>query len=109
MNVNEEFEYIFHNVVGVYRYIEDDDKESYWIDSQNCMYYTNEGGAEDYDEKTDLIGGKNWWIIWPAKPIGYEPTKEDYKGEWPYWYVFESSKTEDQKKEWDFKKHCVKN
>lgn len=108
MNVNDEYEYIFRNIIGVYRYIENDETERYWVDSQNCMYHTNEGGNEDYDEETDLIDGKNWWIIWPAKPIGYELTIEDCNGEWPHWYVIESSKVEDENKEWDFNKHCVK-
>ena len=75
MNVNDEYEYIFRNIIGVYRYIENDETEQYWADSQNCMYHTNEGGNEDYDEETDLIDGKNWWIIWSAKPIGYETNK----------------------------------
>lgn len=100
-----EYEFIFANIVGVYRYIEGEKCEQYWVDSQNCEYNTFH--AKGYDEETELIDGKNWWIIWPAKPIGYTPTEEDMKKPWKWWYVMDSSKTEDHNKEWNFEKHCV--
>lgn len=102
--INKDYEFILGNLIGVYRFIENEDnKEKYWVDSQNCMYYTNEGGNESYNENTGLINGNHWWIIWPAKPIGTIITKENQNQ--IKWFVIESSKTDDELKEWDFNSH----
>ena len=36
-------------VVPVYRFIEGEDEEQFWVDAQNCEYYTYNN--EDFDEK----------------------------------------------------------
>ena len=90
------------NVVSVYLFIEGNQGEEFWMDSQNCEYHLY--CSEFYDEKTGLFCGKNWWLLWPCVPEGTEDfTKVKVK-----WYVDDSSVNDDVGKEWDLKKHKVK-
>ncbi len=92
------------NVVPVYRFIEGDKKEEFWVDAQNCDYYTY--NDEDFDEETQLINGKNWWIMWPYVPEGTK--NENVTNEIVRWMVDFSSVSDDINKEWDFDNHKVK-
>ena len=91
-------------VVPVYRFIEGEDEEQFWVDAQNCEYYTY--NDKDFDEKTQLIEGKNWWIMWPHIPEGTKP--QDVTREITRWFVEESSVATDVNKEWDFETHKPK-
>jgi len=89
--------------IGVFRYIEGDDKESFWIDFQNCMYYTY---CKNYDDDTHLLGGKNWWILWPHIPKNDDTIiKNDDGTSNVVWFVDDSSIETDIEKEWDFNNH----
>ena len=92
------------NVVPVYRFVEGEKKEEFWIDAQNCDYYTY--CNEEYDEETSLLGGKNWWIMWPYVPEGTK--NEEVTKEIVRWVVDFSSVNNDIDKEWDFENHKVK-
>lgn len=91
-----------------YSYIEDDEHEHYWVDSQNCYYYIV---CEETDEESgQRIDGKKYWIIEPFKPIGVIITEENFDEIKPQikWLVTDTSENEDEEKEWDFDNHCVK-
>lgn len=86
-------------VVPMYRYIEGKSKEEWWVDSQNCMYYT----FQETDKEFDLINGRKWWLISPMKPKGTVITKDNRN--LIKWIVDFSSEDDDMDKEWDFKNH----
>ena len=96
-------------VVPCYRYIDDGlyKSEEFWVDCQNCEYYTYLDGH--YDEGTNLVDGHDWWIIYP-----YVPEEMRFKnvgeilGKHIKWIVEDSNIEEDIDREWDFKKHKVK-
>lgn len=81
-----------------YSYIEGDEHEHYWVDSQNCYYYIV---YEKTDEKTNKrVDGKKYWIIEPYKPIGITITEENYEEIKPQikWLVTDTSEYEDKKR-----------
>lgn len=82
-----------------YRFIEGENVESFWVDSQNCYILTVPDGDET------LIDGKNYWIIEPAKPKGMKIDNEEQFKQHCKWLVFWSSIEDDEDKEWDFKEH----
>ena len=102
--ITKDYEAMHGFAVPVYRFVEGEDSEHFWVDSQNCVYYTYHD--EEYDEGTGLIGGKNWWMMFPYKPKGTTITEENQN--LIKWFVGDSSKEEDVDKEWDFDKHRVK-
>ena len=103
--IDDKYELIGGFAIGCYRFIENEDtEEHFWVDMQNCEYYTHH--SDDYNEETWLLGGNNWWILLPFKPIGTTITKENQN--LVKWFVGESSKPGDEDKEWDFDKHSVK-
>lgn len=87
-----------------YLYIEGEEVEKYWLDSQNLYYHV----SELIDEDTNLINGKNWNIIEPLKIKGVKVTKENNKEVIKY-FVTECSNESDYNKEWNFKEHKVIN
>ena len=101
------------NITPVYRFIDGDDAEVFWVDAHNCAFYTYNNSK--YSKKTRLIDGKNWWILWPYIPENVETIdKKDNikdKAKWlaakAKWFVDDSSRTEDIDKEWDFEKHKI--
>ena len=101
-NIND-YEILNGFAIPVYRFIENEDVEHFWIDLQNCLYYTYHN--EEYDEITRLIGGNNWWIIFPYKPVGTTITEENQ--DIIKYFVGDSSREEDIDKEWDFDKHHI--
>ena len=102
-NINDYEEAFTGLAIPVYRFVEGEDSEHYWVDLQNCVYYTYYD--EKYDKETGLINGKNWWIMFPYKPKGVAITKDNQN--LIKWFVGDSSKTEDVDKEWDFDKHLT--
>ena len=94
------------NITPVYRFIDGDDTEKFWVDAQNCIFYTYNN--EKYDKNTGLINGRNWWILWPYIPENVETIdeKDNIKSK-AKWFVDDSSRIEDIDKEWDFEKHKV--
>lgn len=74
-----------------YSYIEGEEQESYWIDSQNCEYYF-------WDDEDDGIE-RHWMIEAYIPRDAKEITKEEIK-----WFVT-LGPNEDIDKEWDFNKH----
>lgn len=92
------------NITPVYRFIDGDDTEVFWIDAQNCAYYTYNNSK--FSKKTNLLDEKNWWILWPYIPENVEAIDEiDNIKSKVKWIVDDSSRTEDIDKEWDFEKH----
>lgn len=98
------YEPLLGNIIPVYRFIEGQKTEEFWMDAQNCCYYTYCDGK--YDDETRLYDGKNWWLLWPYIPEGTKT--EDVTKEIAKWIVDDSSIEVDVDKEWDFKKHQVK-
>ena len=95
------------NITPVFRFIDGDDTEMFWVDYQNCVCYTYNNSK--YDKNTGLIDGKNWWILWPYIPENVETVGEnDNIQSKVKWFVDDSSRTEDIDKEWDFENHKVK-
>lgn len=88
-------------VVPCYTYMEGDECENYWVDTQNAMYYT----LEDEDEN-GLIDGKKYWLIFPYKPENVTVTKENIN-DIVRWFVDFATNTEDIELEWDFDNHRV--
>ena len=93
-----DYEILKGQISCCYRYIEGEDKPRYWVDSQNCMYYTYKN--DEYDNKSGLILGKNWWIISPYKPTGTIITKENEN--LINWFIDDSSVPTDIDYQWDF-------
>jgi len=92
---------ILGEVVPIYLFIEGDDKEKFFVDSQTCDYEL----YKKLDKETLLIDGNNWWIMWPHV---YKNTKNNtISTKKIKWFVDASSRTEDIDKEWDFKNHKV--
>lgn len=90
---NEEYESINGFIVCAYEYVEGNEKESYWVDSQNLYVHISE---QDYN-------GKNWWMIEPFKPILIK--LDDFDKDSVKWFVTDTSVDSDYDKEWDFNKH----
>lgn len=67
------YEFLNGFVTPAYLYIENEEVEKYWVDSQSLYYYIN----DLIDEETNLINGKNWCIIEPLKIKGVKVTKEN--------------------------------
>lgn len=84
----DKYEFLNGFVTPAYLYIENEEVEKYWVDSQ----------------ETNLINGKNWCIIEPLKIKGVKVTKENNKEVIKY-FVTECSNESDYNKEWDFKEH----
>lgn len=106
--IQEETEYkpLVCNIISVYRFIDGDDTETFWLDAQNCVCYTYNNSK--FSKETNLFDGKNWWIIWPYIPKNIETIGEnDNIKSKVKWFVDDSSRTEDIGKEWDFEKHKV--
>lgn len=104
----EGYEFIKSWCTPAYSYIEGDDHEHHWADSQNCYYHVY---LDETDEETGLRpDGKKYWIIEPLKPVGVTITNENYKEVMKQlkWVVTISSETYPEMKEWDFDNHCVK-
>ena len=52
-NIND-YEILSGFAIGCYRFIENEDtKEHFWVDLQNCLYYTYH--SDDYNEKTLVL------------------------------------------------------
>lgn len=96
----DKYEFLNGFVTPAYLYIENEEVEKYWVDSQSLYYYIN----DLIDEETNLINGKNWCIIEPLKIKGVKVTKENNKEVIKY-FVTECSNESDYNKEWDFKEH----
>lgn len=96
----DKYEFLNGFATPAYLYIEGEEVEKYWIDSQSLYYYVN----DLIDEDTNLINGKNWCIIEPLKIKGVKVTKENSKEVIKY-FVTECSNERDYNKEWDFKEH----
>ena len=45
------------NITPVYRFIDGDDAEEFWVDAQNCTFYTYNN--EKYSKKTRLIDSRD--------------------------------------------------
>lgn len=75
-------------IIDCLRYIEGQTKPRYWVDWQNCNYYTREE-----EDEFGLIDGKKYWIIL------------NIKGKL---IVDDATDIEDVGKEWDIKNNCVK-
>lgn len=104
----EGYEIIQSWVRPAYSYVEGDERERYWVDSQNCYYHIV---CEETDEKTDKrFDGKKYWIIEPYKPVGVILTEENFKELQPQikWLVTDTSEEIHEEREWDFDNHCVK-
>lgn len=99
-----DYQILDNEIRGCYRYVEGDERESFWVDSQNCYYYTYEDEDAHFDDKTQLLNGKRWWMIDPVKPHGTIITKENQN--LVKWVVFDGTDDKDSFKEWDFKNHC---
>ena len=96
----DNYEYLKNFVVPCYRYIEGEKKEKYWVDIQNCEYFT----YDKVDDSNGLFRGKkNFWIIWPCKPKGVTLTEDNQ--DLVKWFVCDSSVEEDENLEWDFDNH----
>lgn len=94
------------NITPVYRFIDGDNAEHFWVDAQNCACYTYNNSK--YDKNTGLIDGKNWWILWPYIPENVKTIGENVNIRSKVkWFVDDSSRTEDIDKEWDFENHKV--
>lgn len=96
----EKYEYLNCMFTPAYLYIEGDEHEKYWVDSQNLYYHT----SNLMDDKTELIDNKNWWIIEPLKIKGTKVTEENHK-ELIKHFVTDSSIESDVDKEWNFTEH----
>lgn len=101
----ENYEIVKVQVRPVYSFVEDDSKEHWWLDSQNCYYYLL---CEELDSNTDKrYDGKKYWIIEPHLPKGFVVTEgniEEAALQFK-WLVTFTSEEEDEGKEWDFKNH----
>lgn len=82
-------------VIPAYLYTEGNDKEQYWVDTQQ-LYVC----LDDYLNEID----KDWWVISPFKPKGEIVTDKNQK-ELVKWCVYESSINDDFGKKWDFENH----
>lgn len=99
----EGYEHIVGWCTPAYSYVEGEDHEHYWVDSQNCWYYLI---CEETDEKTlKRLDGKKYWIIEPYKPKGVVLTEDNESC--VRWLVTDTSEEFDEGKEWDFDKHCI--
>lgn len=83
-------------VIPAYLYIEGEEKERYWVDSQNIDYYLY--------NKNIIDDNKNWWMICPYKPEGVTITAENQE-ELVKWCVYDTSVDDDEDKKWDFETH----
>lgn len=95
-------------VKPAYSYVEGDDKEHYWLDSQSCFYYMI---YEETDENTfQRHDGKKYWIIEPYIPKDITISDKNFKDVEPLikWFVTDTSEECDEGKEWNFEKHNVK-
>lgn len=90
------------NITPVYRFIDGDDIEVFWVDAQNCAFYTYCNSK--FSKETGLLDGRDWWILWPYIPEDVETIDENIKSK-VKWVVDDSSRTEDIDKEWDFENH----
>ena len=103
----EGYEQINAFVTPAYSYVEGNKREHYYYDSQNCFYHELFIATGDDGKRRD---GKKYWIIEPYKPEGITITEENYEEVKSQikWVVSCSSEDNDEEKEWDFDKHCVK-
>lgn len=101
------YEIITAFVRPAYSYIEGEEREHYYLDSQNCFYHEIVIATDDECKRKD---GKKYWIIEPYKPEGITITEENYEEikSQIKWLVSYSSEDDDEDKEWDFNNHCVK-
>lgn len=97
--MDSEYTYISGYVTPACRYIEGEEKVTYWIDFQNCMVHTV---PEEGEEETAKTNGKNWWIIEPMKPKGMVISNQEEWNKYVKWFVTWSSIYEDEDCEWDF-------
>lgn len=84
------------DIIPVYTYIEGDNKEDYYVDFQNAIYYLLDDTGEPVE---------NWYIIAPYvhKDLYDTPyTEKDFK-----WFVILSSNPKCIRYEWDFENHCI--
>lgn len=98
----EEYELLNGFVTPAYQYIEGWEQEMHWVDYIHLYLHVD----DIVNEETNLIDGKNWWIIEPMKPKGTTVTEENYK-DVVKWFVTETPVEDDWNKEWDFDKHKV--
>ena len=83
-----------------YSYIEGDDSETFWVDSQNC--YMHIIPLPDHFSKID---GKDYWIIEPMAPKDITIKDEKDWDLYVKYFVTWSSIESDESLEWDFKLH----
>lgn len=101
----EGYEIIRAFIRPAYSYIEGDNRERYWVDSQNCYYHIV---CEETDEQTNLrFDGKKYWIVEPFKPKDIVLTAENWSENKNKikWLVTDTSEDCDSETEWDFKEH----
>lgn len=96
----DKYEFLNGFATPAYLYIEGDESETHWIDSQSLYYHTN----ESIDDNTGLIDNKNWWIIEPLKIKGTKVT-EDNQNEVIKYFIIDCSIESDYNKEWNFIEH----
>lgn len=82
-----------------YSYIEGEQKEISWVDSQNCYMHII---PEDSFSK---INGKHYWIIEPMAPESVTIHDENDWDLYVKYLVTLSSNTDDEDLEWNFKLH----
>jgi len=100
MNILD-YEILYNMIRPCYRYIEGNDKVEWWVDDQNCWYYTN----KKINELNGLYEGKkNCWIISPFKPKG-TTLKEEKDEILIKWFVEDSTNSDDIGYLWDFDKN----
>lgn len=87
-----------------YQYMEGWEQEMSWVDSIHLYLHID----DIMNEETNLIDGKNWWIIEPMKPKGTTVTEENHK-DIVKWVVTDTSVESDWNKEWNFDRHKVNN
>lgn len=95
----KDYRYINNWCVPMYSYIEGQEHQEYWVDSQNCEYYFL--CNEKYIEKHNLKE-KKWWLITPMIDKNIEKITEENRDTVEVFYFVDfSSEEADINKEFD--------